>query len=113
MFFSSLLLIPWIIFGFRHPSVTFLGLHQTRKSLLTLLLLEMAYFIVLVMLLDKPDPTVAGQGSFSWIYMLIYEKGIFPLLLISECMNPASDAMIDNEYKGFFFSQHYSWTTSY
>ena len=102
MFISTLLLIPWIVFGFRHPEDKFLGLRQTRKSLLTLLIVEIAYFTLLILLLDKPDPNVAGQGSFAWMYMFLYEKGIFPLLTITENFNPISDAIIDKDYKWLY-----------
>ena len=102
MFISTLLLIPWIVFGFRHPENKFLGLRQSRKSLLTLLIVEIAYFTLLILLLDKPDPNVAGQGSFAWMYMFLYEKGIFPLLTITENFNPVSDAIIDKDYKWLY-----------
>ncbi|MEM0543077.1 hypothetical protein WFZ85_10640 [Flavobacterium sp. j3] len=102
MFVSTLLLIPWIVFGFKHPENNFLGLRQTRKSLLTLLIVEIAYFTILILLLDKPDPNVAGQGSFAWMYMFLYEKGIFPLLTITENFNPVSDAIIDKDYKWLY-----------
>ncbi len=102
MFVSTLLLIPWIVFGFRHPENNFLGLRQTRKSLLTLLIVEIAYFTLLILLLDKPDPNVAGQGSFAWMYIFLYEKGIFPLLTITENFNPVSDAIIDKDYKWLY-----------
>ena len=102
MFISTLLLIPWIVFGFRHPENKFLGLRQTRKSLLTLLIVEIAYFTLLILLLNAPDPNVAGQGSFAWMYMFLYEKGIFPLLTISENFNPISDAIIDKDYRWLY-----------
>ncbi|MGL2962201.1 hypothetical protein ACSVH2_00095 [Flavobacterium sp. RSB2_4_14] len=102
MFISTLLLIPWIVFGFRHPENKYLGLRQTRKSLLTLLIVEIAFFTLLILLLDKPDPNVAGQGSFAWMYMFFYEKGIFPLLTLTENFNPVSDAIIDKDYKWLY-----------
>lgn len=102
MFISTLLLIPWIVFGFRHPENKYLGLRQTRKSLLTLLIVEIAFFTLLILLLDKPDPNVAGQGSFAWMYMFFYEKGIFPLLTVTENLNPISDAIIDRDYKWLY-----------
>jgi len=102
MFISTLLLIPWIVFGFRHTENKFLGLHQTKKSILTLLIVEVAYFTTLILLLDDPDPNVAGQGSFAWMYMYLYEKGIFPLLTITENFNPLSEAIIDKNYKWLY-----------
>lgn len=66
--------------------------------MLTLLIVEIAYFTTLIVLLDDPDPNVAGQGSFAWMYMFLYEKGIFPLLTITENFNPLSDAIIDKDY---------------
>ena len=86
MFISTLLLIPWIVYGFKHPDKSFLGLRQTKKS-------------VLILLLDKPDTNIAGRGSFAWTFMFIYEKGIFPILTITEFFNPNSDAIIDKDYK--------------
>ena len=88
MFISTLLLIPWIIFGFRHPEQRFLGLPQTKKSLLTLLLTEIAFFITLILLLDKPNPNIAGQGDFGWTYLFIYEKGILPVIGLIEINDP-------------------------
>ena len=102
MFISTLLLIPWIVYGFKHPDNHFMGLPQTKKTLLILLIIEIAYFTTLVLLLDKPDPNVAGQGSFGWMYMFFYEKGIFPLLTITENFNPVSDAIIDKDYKWLY-----------
>lgn len=90
------------MFGFKHPEKKFLGLQQTKKSLLTLLIVEIAYFTTLIFLLDDPDPNVAGQGSFAWMYMFLYEKGIFPLLTITENFNPLSDAIIDKNYKWLY-----------
>lgn len=104
MFISTLLLIPWIVFGFRHPENKFLGLPQTRKSLLFLLVVEVVYFTTLVLLLDKPDPNVAGQGSFAWMYMYLYEKGIFPLLIPAEMINGNLGDKIDSNYKILFLA---------
>lgn len=99
MFISSLLLIPWIIYGFKHPDNNFLGLRQTKKSLLILLIVEIAYFTTLILLLDNPNPNVAGQGGFSWMYIFLYEKGIFPLLIPAEMINGHWGDEIDNNYK--------------
>jgi hypothetical protein len=96
---STLLLIPWIIFGFKNPHESFLGLRQTKKSLLFLLFVEIAYFTALFLLLDKSDPNVAGQGSFAWMYMFFYEKGIFPCFCIVEQINPLLGDEIDNNYQ--------------
>ena len=84
MFISTLLTIPWIIFGFRHPDKRFIGLNQTKKSLLTLLIIEVVFFTILILMLDKPDPNVAGQGDFGWTYLFFYEKGIFPIIGLIE-----------------------------
>lgn len=102
MFISTFILIPWVVFGFKYPDNCFFGLRQTKKSLLILLIIEIAYFTTLVLLLDDPDPNVAGQGSFAWMYMFFYEKGIFPLLAITESFNPLSDAAIDRDYKWLY-----------
>ena len=64
--------------------------------------IEVAYFTTLVLLLDKPDPNVAGQGSFAWMYMFLYEKGIFPLLIPVEMINGYWGDKIDSNYKILF-----------
>ncbi len=96
---STILLIPWIVFGFRHPDYRFIGLTQTRKSILTLVLVEIALWASLVLFLSTHDPNVAGQGSFSWMYQFIYEKGIFPTWLIAENISGSLGDKIDNDYK--------------
>ena len=96
---STLLLIPWFIFGFKNPDAKFLGLSQTKMSLLILLLLEICYWTLLYTNLDKPDPNIAGQGSFAWEYMFIYEKGIFPCFGLAEQINPSLGDKIDNNYQ--------------
>jgi len=95
---STLLLIPWIIFRFKHPTQRFLGLPQTKKSLLTLLIIEVVFFSALIHFLDKPDPNVAGQGSFAWNYYLYYEKGIIPCFGIAEWINGTLGDKIDRDY---------------
>jgi hypothetical protein len=99
MFISTLLIIPWVIFGFRHPDIKFIGLNQTKKSLLTLLIIEIIFWLILYLSLDKPDPNVAGQGSFAWMYMFIYEKGIIPLQIPAETIDGYLGDKIDNKYQ--------------
>jgi|SRR5882672_1583244 len=101
MFISTLMTIPWIIFGFKNPSKKFLALNQTPKSLLTLLIIEIVFFLVLVLLLDKPNPDVAGQGDFDWTYLFVYDKGIFPIIGLTEI----DDHLFNNlgNYKISFF----------
>src|SRR4030095_4878691 len=96
---STLLIIPWIIFGFKHPENRFIGLTQTRKSILTLLIIEILLWTVLILLLGKPIPDVAGTGSFAWMYSYIYEKAIIPIWLIAENINSSFGDRIDNDYK--------------
>lgn len=103
MFISTLILIPWIIFGLRNPDKKFLRLNQTGKSIIALLIIETLYFITLLLLLDKPDPDVAGQGSFAWTYMFFYEKGIFPTFSLAESINGHWGDLIDRNYKGLYF----------
>jgi len=98
MFISTFLIIPWVIFGFKHPDIKFMGLNQTKKSLLTLLIVEFTFWLILYLCLDKPDPNVAGQGSFAWMYMFIYEKGIFPCFGIAELVNGTLGDKIDNSF---------------
>lgn len=99
MFISTLLLIPWIVFGFRHQDTRFLGLNQTKKSLFFLLIFEIAYWLLLYLNLDKPHSDIAGQGSFAWTYMFLYEKGILPCFGIAEQINPNLGDRIDNNYQ--------------
>lgn len=99
MFISTLLLIPFIVFGFKHSDKKFIGLKQTKKSLLILLTIEILYWIVLMLLLKKPDPNIAGQGSFSWMYCFEYEKGIFPLMYFTGLFNWRIGVLIDAHYQ--------------
>jgi hypothetical protein len=96
---STLLLIPWIIFGFKNPHYRCLGLTQTKKSILRLLVLEIVFWTLLFLLLDKPDPRIAGQGSFAWMYILFYEKGIIPTCLIAESIDSSLGDRIDSNYQ--------------
>ena len=98
MFISTLLLIPWIIFGFRHPDDKFLGLNQTKRSLTTFLIVEIVYFSILLALLGDKNPDVAGSGSFAWIYSMIYEKGIFPAFGLAELIDPVGGDRLDSDY---------------
>jgi hypothetical protein len=96
---STLLLIPWIIYGYRHPEARFLGLCQTKKTLLILLSIEIVYWLVLVLLVRGPDASTAGVGSFAWKYILFYEKGIIPLWVVAEQVNPALADKADADFK--------------
>jgi len=96
---STILLIPWIIFGFKHPDYRFIGLTQTRKSIATLVIVEVVLWTLLVLLLRRPNPEIAGQGSFAWTYQFIYEKGIFPTFVITENIHGSLGDQIDNKYK--------------
>src|SRR6516164_9773906 len=95
---STLLLIPWIIFGYKHPAYRFIGLCQGRKSILFLLGIEIVYWSVLVFLTNKPGAT-AGAGSFAWKYILFYEKGIIPVWWLSQKINPSLGDQIDEHYR--------------
>lgn len=95
---STLLLIPWIIFGYKHSSFRFIGLCQTRKSLLLLLGIEILYWLTLVLLLPKSNP-VSSEGSFAWTYVLIYEKGIIPVWWLIQKIDAALAERIDAHYK--------------
>ncbi len=99
MFISTLLTIPWIIFGFKNSDKTFIGLNQTKKSIIALVIVEIIFFSILMFNLPKPNPDIAGQGSFSWMYMFFYEKGIFPLLIPAECIDGNLGDKIDNNYQ--------------
>lgn len=102
MFISTLYIIPWIIFNFKHPDVRFIGLNQTKKSLLKLLTFEIALWLLLFFCLGKPNPEIGGQGSFAWTYMYIYEKGILPCFGIAELIDPHLDDRIDSNYQFFY-----------
>lgn len=95
MFISTLLLIPWIVFGFKTADRTFLRLNQTKISLGLLLVTELIFFITLVVLLEEKQANIAGSGSFGWNYHLIYEKGIFPTQLL-EYIHPSLGDRADN-----------------
>jgi hypothetical protein len=95
---STILLIPWIVFGFRHPEKRFIGLTQTRKSILILGIVEVIIWTLLFLLLAKPNPDIAGQGSFAWRYQFFYEKGIFPTWLFAECLNGSLGDKINHNY---------------
>jgi hypothetical protein len=95
---STLLLIPWIIFGYKHPSYRFIGLCQTRKTILILLSVEIVYWLVLVFL-NTGNGSIAGEGSFAWKYILLYEKGIIPIWLLSENIDPTLGDSIDANFK--------------
>lgn len=95
MLISTLIVIPWIVFGFKNSDKKFLSLNQTKKSLSLLLILETAYFVVLLLFLDDRNPDIAGSGSFSWNYFLIYEKGILPAQLL-ELIHPTLGDKADN-----------------
>src|SRR5438045_1116175 len=94
----TLLLIPWIYFGFKNKDVKTLGLNQTAKSLLFLLLIEVLYWLILMAALDKPNPNIAGSGSFAWTYFFIYEKGIFPCFYLADAIEGSLGDKIDNYY---------------
>jgi len=96
---STILLIPWIVFGFKHPEKRFVGLTQTRKSILALVIVEVVIWTLLLLFLAKPNPNVAGQGSFAWTYQVFYEKGIFPTWFFAESLNGSLGDKIDSRYQ--------------
>lgn len=100
---SILLLIPWIIFGFKNPSKNYIGLNQTKKSLTLLLGIEIAFFLILYLSLPEPTSKIAGLQSFSWNYfMLYYAKGIVPTWLIGESINGNLGDRIDLNYQWIY-----------
>lgn len=97
---SILLLIPWIIIGFKNPNLNLLGLNQTKKSLLLLLGIEILFFLILYLTLPEPNSKIAGLQSFSWNYFIAYyAKGIAPTWLISEYINGNLGDKIDLNYQ--------------
>ena len=97
---SVLLLIPWIIFGFKNPSKNFIGLNQTKKSLTLLLGIEIIFFITLYLTLPEPTSKIAGLQSFAWNYFIMYyAKGIIPTTVLSEYINGNLGDKIDLNYQ--------------
>ena len=98
MFISILMLIPWISFGFKNSNERFIGLNQTKKSVTILLIIEVAFFLILIGLLGDKNPDVAGSGSFAWVYSMIYEKGIFPIFGLAELIDPTGGEFVDRSF---------------
>jgi hypothetical protein len=97
---SILLLIPWIIFGFKNPNLKLLGLNQTKKSLLLLLGIEIIFFLILYLTLSEPNSKIAGIQSFAWNYFIVYyAKGIIPTTVLSEYLNGNLGDKIDLNYQ--------------
>ncbi len=97
---SILLIIPWIIFGFKNPKLNLLGLNQTRKSLTLLFVVELLFFLILYISLPEPNSKVAGLQSFAWNYFYAYyAKGIIPTWLISESIDGNFGDKIDLNYE--------------
>ena len=64
-----------------------------------LLCIEVVYWFILVLLVGNNDATIAGEGSFAWRYVLFYEKGIIPIWVIAEKINPVLAYRIDADFK--------------
>ena len=96
---STLLLIPWIIYGYKHPEKRFLGLCQTRRSLLILFCIEVVYWFVLAMIIGKDQATTAGAGSFAWRFIPFYEKGIIPIWVVAEAIDPKLGDRVETDFK--------------
>ena len=96
---STILLIPWIIYGYRHLEARFLGLSQTRKTILILFCIEIVYWLLLVLFLGPSDASIPGAGSFALTYILFYEKGIIPLWAVAEWIDPSLGDRVDAHYK--------------
>ena len=97
---SILLLIPWVIFGFKNPNLNLLGLNQTKKSLILLLVIEIVFFLILYLTLPEPTSKIAGLQSFAWNYFIVYyAKGIIPTTVLSEYFNGNLGDKIDLNYQ--------------
>ena len=94
-----ILLTPWIIFGFLHQNQSCLKLNQSRASLALLLTVEIVYFLTLSLTLGSSHSDTAGNDSFAWKYYLIYAKGIFPVFVLAEQIEPTGGDYIDQKYK--------------
>ena len=100
---SILLLIPWIIFGFKNPNLNLFGLNQTKKSLLLLLGIEILFFLILYLTLPEPTSKIAGLQSFAWNYFILYyAKGIIPTTVLSEYLNGNLGDKIDLNYQNVY-----------
>jgi hypothetical protein len=100
---STLLLIPWIIYGYRHPNKRFLGLCQTKQTLLILLMIEVVYWLILVIIAGSQEAASAGVGSFAWRFILWYEKGIIPLWAVAEAIDPTLGDRVESNFKILYF----------
>jgi hypothetical protein len=100
---SLIIIIPWIIFGFKNSELNLFGLNQTKKSLILLLVVELTFFLILYYSLPEPTSKIAGLQSFSWNYFYAYyAKGIIPTWFISESIDGKLGDRIDLEYKYIF-----------
>lgn len=100
---SILLIIPWIIFGFYNPKLNFIGLNQSKKSIILLVIIELVFFLTLYLTLPEPNSKIAGLQSFSWNYFLVYyAKGIFPTWLVTEWFDGNLGDKIDLNYQFVF-----------
>ncbi|SNR60478.1 hypothetical protein SAMN06265371_106198 [Lutibacter agarilyticus] len=96
---SFLLIIPWLIFGFFKSKETFIGLNQTKLSLILLIITELIFFLILLFSLPEPNHKLVGLSSFSWTYLMIYTKGIIPTWFIAELMEGTLGDKIDTDYQ--------------
>ena len=96
---STLLLLPWIIYGYTHPHKRFLGLCQTKRTLLILFCIEVVYWFVLAMIIGRHNTSVASAGSFAWRFILFYEKGIIPISVVTEAIDPKLGDRIESDFK--------------
>ena len=97
---SILLIIPWIIFGFKNPNRNLIGLNQTKKSLLLLLVIEIIFFLILYLTLPEPNSKIAGLQSFAWNYFILYyAKGVIPTTVFSEYLDGNLGDKIDLNYQ--------------
>jgi hypothetical protein len=97
---SLLLIIPWIIFGFKNQNLNLFGLNQTKKSLTFLFVVELIFFLILYFTLPEPNSKVAGLQSFAWNYFYAYyAKGIVPTWFISESIDGNFGDKIDLNYE--------------
>ncbi|WP_026838863.1 hypothetical protein [Gillisia sp. JM1] len=97
---SLILLIPWIIFNYKNPNRNLLGLNQSKKSMIILVLIELIFFSILYFSLPDNNPDIAGSSSFAWNYYLIfYAKGIIPTSVIAENINGNLGDQIDKNFQ--------------
>jgi len=51
------------------------------------------------MIIGKHDALTAGAGSFAWRFILFYEKGIIPIWVVAEAIDPKLGDRVESDFK--------------